>query len=77
VLLGRRIGLVGPGGASQPKDENLVRDLEDVDEVVADHHDPEIALFQAFDQVEHLLGLGDSERSRRLVEQHHLRLAQQ
>ena len=63
--------------AAEAKDEDAVGDLEDVDQVVADHDDAEVALAQAFDQRQDLWWSGHAERRGRLVEQHHLRLAEQ
>ena len=73
VCFGREVA----GRPAEPEDEDAVGDLEDVDQVVADHDDAELALAQAPDQVQHLRGLGDAERRGRLVEQHDLRLAEQ
>ena len=69
--------LKSPAGAAEAEDEDPVGDLEDVDQVVADHDHAEPALAQAPDQVQHLRRLGDAERRRRLVEQHDLGLAEQ
>ena len=48
---------------------------EHVDQVVADDDDGQALLPQAVDEVEHLPGLGHAQRRRRLVEEHHLRVA--
>ena len=77
VLLGRLFGLEVPGRPAEAEDEDAVGDLEDVDQVVADHDHAEAALAEFADQVEDLGRLGDAERRRRLVEQDDLRLAEQ
>jgi hypothetical protein len=51
---------------------NPVRDLEHVRHVVADQDDAQALLAQISDQPEHLTGLPDAERGRRLVQDHHL-----
>ena len=50
---------------------------EDVLEVVADHHHAQPLVLESLDQAEHLGCLLDTERGCRLVEEHHLRLADQ
>ena len=71
------LGLELAGGTAEAEDEDAVGDREDVDQVVADHDDAEVALAQAPDQLQHLFGLRHAERRGRLVQQHDLRLAQQ
>ena len=51
-----------------------MRDREDVVQVVRDQHDGEPLLGQPLDELEHLLGLRDAERRRRLVEDHEARV---
>ena len=65
------------GGPAEAEDDDPVGDLEDVDQVVADHDDAQAALAQAPDQLQHLGGLRDAERRGRLVEQHDPGLAEQ
>src|SRR4051794_1264848 len=77
LLLGHILGIEVARLAAQTQHEDAVCDLEHVDEVVADHQHPELALAQSFDQVEHLGRLTDAERRGRLVEQHDLRIAEQ
>ena len=77
LLAGRVIDVEGRRAPAEAQDHDPVGDLEDVGEVVADHDHPEAALAQALDQAEHLRGLRDAQRRRRLVEQHDLRLAEQ
>src|SRR4029077_1463074 len=66
VLLGGCFGVEAARSLSQPEDEDPVSNLEDVNEVVADHDNPEAALAQAADQVQHLRRLGDPEGRSRL-----------
>ena len=54
----------------EPHDVDPVGELEDVRHVVADQDDGQAALADALDQVEHLTGLLDAERGRRLVHDH-------
>jgi hypothetical protein len=63
--------------AAEEQHEDPVGDLEHVGEVVTDHDHPEPPLAQSLDQGEHLRGLGDAQCRGGLVEQHHLRLAEQ
>ena len=77
VLLGRFAGAEVAGRAAEAQDDDAVGDLEDVDQVVADHDDAEVALAQTLDQRQHLFGLRHAERRGRLVEQHDFRLAEQ
>ena len=62
---------------AEPQHVDAVRHLEDVREVVADHHHAVPALAQPLDQLEHLRGLAHAERGGGLVEHHELRLTQQ
>ena len=62
---------------AQPQHDDPVGDLEDVLEVVADHHHAEAALAEALDQAEHLRRLRHAEGGGGLVEQHDLGLAEQ
>ena len=55
---------------------DVIGDLEDVRQVVADDDHRDTLLGEPLDEVEHLLGLGDAERGRRLVEDHHACLLQ-
>ncbi len=47
---------------------DVVGDLEDVDEVVADEDDRDSLLGETVHEAQHLLGLGDAERGRGFVE---------
>src|SRR4029079_7895573 len=58
--------------SAQPEDGDAVRNLEDVGEIVADDHDAMALLAEPLDEVEDLLGLGDSQGRGGLIEEHHL-----
>jgi hypothetical protein len=64
--------LVDADVPAEAKDGDAVGGLEDVVEVVRDDHDREALLAEAPDERQHLLGLGDAERRRRLVQDHEL-----
>ena len=55
---------------------DVVRHLEHVREVVADDDDADTGVGEATDERQHLFGLRDAERSRRLVEDDDLRFLQ-
>ena len=63
--------------ASQEQHDDAVGHLEDVGQVVADHHHAEAAFLEPEDQVEHLSGLGHAQGRGGLVEHHQLRVAEQ
>ena len=63
-----------PGVPAEPQDRDAVGDREDVVKVVRDQDDREPLLAEPLDEREHLLGLRDAERSRRLVEDDELRV---
>src|SRR2546425_4878520 len=54
--------------AAEMNHGNPVRHLEDVVEIVRDHHDGEAAIAQAADEIKHHLGLHHPERRRWLIE---------
>ena len=64
-----------PVVAAESQHHDPVGDGLHVGHVVADQHDAVTPLAQAFDEVEHLGGLGDAERRGRLVEDHDPRVA--
>src|SRR6267378_1969608 len=59
--------------AAQVENSDPVGHLENVSQVVRDHHHREAAVAQALDQVEHLPGLYDPEGGGGLVHDHQLR----
>ena len=73
LLRGRR-ALVDTDVAAEAQDGDPGRGLEDVVQVVRDEDDGEPLLGQTPDELEHLLGLRDAERGRRLVEDDELRV---
>src|SRR5215212_2006390 len=77
LLLGDGIDLEHPVVTPEAKDHHAVRHRLHVGHVVADHDHAVPALAEAFDQVEHLGGLGDAERGGGLVEDDDLRISQQ
>src|SRR2546421_12814022 len=60
--------------ASEVEDRDVVRDLEDVVQVVRDDHHGEALVAQPPDEVEHHPGLDDAQRGGRLVHDHQLRV---
>src|SRR5256886_954469 len=67
-------GLVLHRHASEVQDRDVVRDLEDVVQVVRDHHHGQALVAQPPDEVEHHPGLDDAQRGGRLAHDHPLRL---
>src|SRR2546430_9254530 len=67
-------GLVLHRHASEVEDRDVVRDLEDVVQVVRDDHHGQALVAQPPDEVEHHPGLDHTERGRRLVHEHQLRV---
>ena len=61
---------------AQVEDVDRVRDLEHVVHVVRDQHDRQAGVGQPAHQLQHLLGLGDPQGRRRLVEDHQLGVPQ-
>ncbi len=77
MLLGRLFGLEVPGGSTEAQNHDPIRHLEDVGEVVADHDHSQPPLFQAPDQLQHLLGLRHPESGRGLVKEDDPRLSEE
>src|SRR5256885_1000186 len=67
-------GLVLHRHAPEVEDRDVVRDLEDVIQVVGDDHHGQALVAQPPDEVEHHPGLDDAERGCRLVHEHELRV---
>ena len=77
MLLRRVFGREVARGPAETQDDDPVGDLEDIGEVVADHDDPEAALAQATNQLQHLFGLRHAQRRGRLVQEDDTRLPEQ
>src|SRR5438445_5300959 len=67
-------GLVLHRHAAEVEVRDVVRDLEDVVQVVRDDHHGQALVAQPPDEVEHHPGLDDAERGRRLVHEHEFRV---
>src|SRR5439155_20318917 len=73
LLLRRRLAIVEPRVAAEPKNGDPISDREDVVEIVRDENDREPLLTEPLDERKHLLGLGYPQSRRRLVEDDELR----